>query len=628
MSQAEPAGAQQVQKSKVVLSLGSNVAPKMPTLQSAIGEIVLRNLGRILLVSPFYKTQPWGVEDQDWYVNACLVMETELEPLALLKSLQTIENDYGRVREVKWGPRSLDLDILLFEHHDEYNHPDLKIPHPHMTAREFVLRPLADMLPWFAVEGATVQEHLTKLPSTGLIKLGTHEDPFEGIMDMYWKLSPRQITPGLDRVKSTMQGLLGEYESRLPPVIHIAGTNGKGSVAAILHKILNYAGKTVHRYTSPHLKSYNERIIIGMSEHENRFVSQREFEIAASRITPYIDKFFLSHFEALTCTALSIFADTPADFIILETGMGGRLDATNIFTRPVATAITSISYDHTEYLGDMIEAIAYEKAGIIKQGVPVVVGARDKDAQQVILDHAKEMHAAVSLLGRDWVIEKYDDADAYIIKDPNAPADAEEDDEKVVFLDILNLHGKHQLDNAGVAISLARLVLPELPCEDDMDDALSSINWPARLEQFDPLKSKINFPNDIDLTVDGCHNADGIINFILHMKQRQEQEKRPLTILFSCKNNRDLAEVFSLFADFEAEFIFMEQTYAQDQYTVEELQAVAVEYDISYKIEKTMLDVVKAIVIDPDYKSKRYAVCGSLYLCGAFFRLTQYRVEA
>lgn len=602
--------------SKVVISLGSNVAPKKATLQKALAEIVLRKIARVLMISPFYKTQPWGVEDQDWYLNGCCLLETHMNPLELLDALQKIETDYGRVRDIRWGPRTLDLDILFFENFDEYKDERLTIPHPYLTKRAFVLKPLIDLMPWGAVEGKSFIDYLKDLNDNSLIKLVPIEDDFEETLKLYWDdLCPTKITPGLNRVEAALEAL-GSPHKNLPSVIHIAGTNGKGSTAAILMAVLRKAGKKVHRYTSPHLRRYNERYVIGMENGQSRFVQKNEFEVYASKLVPIIDKFKLSHFEALTILAFLLFSQNSADYVILETGMGGRLDATNVIAKPAMTIITSISMDHTEFLGDSIEAIAFEKAGIIKKNVPLVVSTRNQDAAKVVCDMAEQLKAPVYKLGEAWDIKLVDDAEVFISTLTS----------REVFLDILNLNGVHQLDNAGAALMAAQILLGDnFLMDEELDEVLENIKWPARLEKLEQGVCKLKFPSNCEIIVDGCHNAEGMMSFTEQMLALNMMKPKKLVIFFSAKKGRNLQEVFSIFSRLNAHFIFIEDSGAREQYTAKELAEAAAYQDISFEVSKNWL-VMNNYVNNNDLDSIRFAVCGSLYFCGAFYNLIEYKM--
>lgn len=606
-----------MQTSKVLLSLGSNMPPKKIMLQKALGELVLRSLGNVLLVSPFYKSMPWGNENQDWYVNACVLLETTLTPLELLDQLQKIENDYGRVRTEKWGPRPMDLDIIMFEGVDSYQDDRLTLPHPHAHERLFVLQPLLDMLPWLHINGVHIKTFIDAIaPQTQVIeKLYFATDSYEEMINMYWGIPFYHINMGLERVENALSDL-GNPHLKLPPVIHIAGTNGKGSTAAILHRILQASGKKVHRYTSPHLRSYKERYIIGMEKGRNRFIADVEFEMMVAQIAPLVAKHRLTQFEALTVLAFVAFHANPADYIILETGMGGRLDATNLIAKPIATIITSISMDHMEYLGTMIESIAFEKAGIIKEKVPVIISARNPAVIPTLVDVAKKKNAPVRLVGQDWEIKIVDNAETFISTHG-----------REVFLDILNLKGVYQLDNAGAALEVAQLLLGnQFPDDDTLDDTLSTIIWPARLENLDLSKTTITFPKDIEFIVDGSHNADGLMHFVEYMKQLQIKSPKEMTIIFSCKEGRNLQEVFSLFSYLRPNFIFIENHAAIGQVPLRDLADMATRYGFKNRIVHDWM-FLKELQQDKEIAHKRYAVCGSLYFCGAFYNVLDYRID-
>ena len=243
------------------------------------------------------------------------------------------------------------------------------------------------------------------------------------IVERLHGLHPRLIDLSLDRLR-VLLAKLGHPERRLPPVIHVAGTNGKGSTCAFIRAMAEAAGWGAHIYTSPHLVRYNERFRVAGS-----LVSDRALIDALERVEQINAGAAITVFEVITATALDLFARSPADVCVLEVGLGGRGDATNVVERPAACAITSISLDHRDLLGDTLKAIAAEKAGIIKPGVPVAVGAQDPAALDVILTRAATLHAPVLLRGRDWDVDG--------LPTPGLP-------------------GAHQLENAGIAVAALR----------------------------------------------------------------------------------------------------------------------------------------------------------------------------
>ena len=612
---------------KVLLSLGSNIPPKKSLIQQAIAEIVKRKIGRILMISPFYKTAPVGNEKQDWFVNCCVLLETQQKPLKVLEEIQNIENDLGRIRHEKWSARTIDIDIILFElpKEDEEkfkDHPTLKIPHPEMKNRAFVLRPMFDLMPWLTFDGLSLPDLIAQTDYQSVEMLVNKTDIYEEIMDMYWKLEPRGIDLGLERIKYCCE-LMGNPHLKLPPVIHIAGTNGKGSTAAILHNLLASMGKKVHRYTSPHLISYCERFIIGLNDGAKRYISVEEFEIIVARIAPYVAKCKLSHFEALTMVAYLLFSETPADYVILETGMGGRLDATNIIPKPVATIITTISRDHTEYLGDMIEAIAHEKAGIIKPNVPIIVSAQFPDAVNVISQRANNLNAPLMRINHEWSIVEIQEPDDDIKIDSFLYNNLE------VFLDLLSLQGSYQLENAGAALATLIAILGEnnLPDTEIIDDGLSTVFWPARLETLTAENCSLPISHHTEFIVDSAHNPEGLFSLIDHIKTLDKNVGHKETyFIVSFKNGRDLHEVFTILSSIPAHFIFVKSHYAHEQCSIQDLIKAAVSYGLNYDVVENW-QFLASLFEDPDIDKKRYVITGSIYFIGSFYKMIDYQIK-
>lgn len=611
---------------KALLSLGSNISPKKSTIQQAIAEIIKRKIGRILMIAPFYKTDAVGTEKQDWFVNTCILIETSQSPLQLLESLQAIENDFGRVREKKWAARTLDIDIILFElQKDEEEkfakNPTLTIPHPEMKNRAFVLRPMFDLMPWLIFDGEPLSNLIEKTNHQGIELLVNKSDIHEEIMDMYWDLEPRGINLGLERIKQCAE-LMGNPHLKLPPVIHIAGTNGKGSTAAILHSLLAHTGKKVHRFTSPHLLSYSERFILGLNDGGKRYISVDEFEILVSRMAPYVKQCKLSHFEALTMMAYLLFSETPADYVILETGMGGRLDATNIIPNPIATIITTISRDHTEYLGDMIEAIAYEKAGIIKANVPVIVSAQFPAAVDVITERARMLNAPLFRINHEWSIAEIFEPEQNIKIDSFIYKNEE------IFLDLLSLQGSHQLENAGAALAtlIALMGKNNLPNPEVFDDALSNVRWPARLEHLQSQDCNLPLDENVEFIVDSAHNAEGLFSLVDYLKNLNEASYKDTYFIISFKNGRDLYEAFAVLAAFPAHYIFIRTHYAHEQCKPEDLERCAIGYGLKYQIVENWQFLI-SLFQDADMLKKRYVVTGSIYFIGAFYKMIDYQIK-
>ena len=330
-------------------------------------------------------------------------------------------------------------------------------------------------------------------------------------------LYPQLIDLSLGRLERLL-GRLGHPERRLPPVVHVAGTNGKGSTAAFVRAMAEAAGWRVHVYTSPHLVRFNERIRIagGLVGDEVLADALEELERinAGEPITV---------FEMTTSAALFLFAAEPADLCVLEVGLGGRFDATNVVPPPTACAITSISLDHQEFLGESLAAIAFEKAGIIKPGAPVATGQQEPEALAVIAGEAKAKGAHLSARGEAW--DFYPFANRFQFRSASATLD----------LPAPSLPGLHQHDNAGIAIATARAAQLDLP-DTAIAAGLVAAEWPARLQH---LRGRLagRLPASFSLWLDGGHNPGAGAALAEHLAQWRHQ---PLHLIVGMKEGKDI----------------------------------------------------------------------------------------
>jgi len=339
----------------------------------------------------------------------------------------------------------------------------------------------------------------------------------EAILDRLHALHPKLIDLSLDRMHRLLAAL-DHPERALPPVIHVAGTNGKGSTCAFLRAMAEAAGQCVHVYSSPHLVRFHERIRLGGTLVDEAALAatfeEVEMRNAGAPITV---------FEITTAAALLLFARQPADLLVLEVGLGGRFDATNVIDRPVATAIASVSMDHMEFLGDTLPAIAAEKAGIIKPGVPCATGAQEPAALAVIAGHAAAVGAPLFARGRAWDVAavpgrlRYTDAAG--ILDLPRPA----------------LPGRHQYDNAGLAIAALSAWAPPWLDRGCIVAGLAGAEWPARLQRLEGAVAA-RLPAPWEVWLDGGHNpgaglalaeqadawADRPLHLVVGMKQGKE----------------------------------------------------------------------------------------------------------
>jgi len=304
------------------------------------------------------------------------------------------------------------------------------------------------------------------------------------ILQRMMAMHPKVIDLTLDRMHDLLPAL-GNPQAHVPPIIHVAGTNGKGSTQAMIRAGLEAAGKVVHAYTSPHLARFHERIRVA-----GQIISESDLTAILDECERACQGRSITFFEVTTAAAFAAFARTPADFTLLEVGMGGRFDATNVFENPLLTIITPISFDHQQYLGNSLPEIASAKAGIIKRRIPCIVGPQPDDVLAVIEAEAARHHAPLLVHGQHWHAQA--ERGRLIFQDETGLMD----------LPLPNLPGPHQIENAGAAImALRHLGYSETACE----AAVTRAFWPARMQRLrvGPL---VDSAPKAELWLDGGHN--------------------------------------------------------------------------------------------------------------------------
>ena len=319
--------------------------------------------------------------------------------------------------------------------------------------------------------------------------MSDHLHPHDAALERLKSLHPQLIDLSLDRILPLLQAL-GRPQDKLPPVIHVAGTNGKGSTVAFLRAIAEAAGLTAHVLTSPHLVRFVERIrVAGRLIEETALAEILERVEAANAGRP------ITFFEITTVAALLAFAETPADLCLIEVGLGGRFDATNVIEHPAVTVITPVDYDHQDFLGSEISRIAWEKAGIIKPGRPVVSAHQQAEAALVIEAEADKLGAPLRMAGLDF--DAYGQAGRLIVQIG----------ERLYDLPPPNLVGPHQFGNAGVAVAAALALNDPRITEAALAEGVSHAVWPARMQRLiaGPLAEKAA-ARGADLWLDGGHN--------------------------------------------------------------------------------------------------------------------------
>ena len=406
-------------------------------------------------------------------------------------------------------------------------------------------------------------------------------------------LHPKIIDLTLDRVWRLLDAL-GNPHLSMPPVIHIAGTNGKGSTQSMVRAGLDGAGRIAHAYTSPHLARFHERIRLA-----GDLISEPHLTEVLDECYAANDGGNITYFEITTCAALLAFSRTPADFTLLEVGLGGRLDATNVLETPALTVITPVSIDHQQFLGETLKEIAGEKAGIIKKGVPCVVGPQPDEAMDVIEARAASLGAPLMTYGQHWHV--WQERGRLIYQDENGLLD----------LPMPALLGAHQVMNAGAAIATLRVLgFGEAACE----AAMTNAEWPARMQRLKtgPL---IEAAAGAELWLDGGHNAAAGVALADVLTTLP---KRSTHLICGMLNTKDIAGYLCPLAEqadsLTAVSIPGEANTLPAETTAEVAKSVGLTAETAENVAGALAAIVKK---EP---SARVLICGSLYLAGSVLR--------
>lgn len=357
-------------------------------------------------------------------------------------------------------------------------------------------------------------------------------DATSPILERIAALHPKRIDLSLDRLERLLAAL-DHPERRLPPVVHIAGTNGKGSVTAMLRAMANAAGKRAHVYTSPHLVRFNERIRLGDAT-GGTLVDDETLAGALVRAEEANAGAPITFFEITTAAAFVLFAEHPAEVLLLETGLGGRLDATNVVERPMVCVITSVGIDHVGFLGPTLTEIAAEKAGIIKQHVPVVSAPQKSEVAAVLERHAARRQAPLHLGAADWSVGEENGRLVY------------QDENGLLDLPPPRLAGHHQFINAGTALAAAR-VSGFVSDPAHLEGGLTTVEWPGRLQRLTRGRVVDLAPPGAEVWLDGGHNADAGEVVATAMADLEERVSRPLFLIAGMLTTKDPAAFFHAF---------------------------------------------------------------------------------
>lgn len=428
----------------------------------------------------------------------------------------------------------------------------------------------------------------------------------ESIVARLMALHPKRIDLSLDRVQRLLASL-GHPEQKLPPVIHVAGTNGKGSTIAFLRAILEAAGKRVHAYTSPHLVRFNERFRIGASG-EGHLVSDDELSAILEECERANAGAPITAFEITTAAGLLIFARHPADVLLMEVGLGGRLDATNVIDHPLATIITRISIDHTDFLGDSLEKIAAEKAGILKRGVPAVIASQNREALAVIERQAGRLGAPLKIAGEDWTATEERGRLVY------------QDEAGLLDLPAPRLYGRHQFENAGLAIAALRATRQFAIPGAAFDAGMTKAEWPARLHRLAHGRLVELAPTGSELWLDGGHNPDGGRAVAAALADLEERVSRPLVLVVGMLASKDCEGFLGNFAGLARRLIAVPIPGAEKGLSPETVADIARSIGLSATSRDNLaeaFDAARKLDLEPP---PRILITGSLYLAGEVLR--------
>jgi dihydrofolate synthase/folylpolyglutamate synthase len=425
----------------------------------------------------------------------------------------------------------------------------------------------------------------------------------DAIVARLTRLHPKLIDLSLDRMLRLL-AQLDHPERKLPPVIHVAGTNGKGSTMAFMRAILEAAGLAVHVYTSPHLVRFNERFRLGMRGQSGALISEDTLMQALTECERANDGQPITVFEITTAVGLLLFSRHPADVLLLEVGLGGRLDATNVIDHPLASVITPVSLDHVDFLGNDIESVAGEKAGIIKAGAPVFVAAQRREALAVIERRAARMVAPIRIAGEDWTATEERGRLVY------------QDEDGLLDLPAPKLLGRHQFENAGLAIATLRgvagLKLPQAAFEAGVVDA----DWPARLQRLSQGTLAALVPPGGELWLDGGHNPDGSRATAAALADLEERVSRPLVLVVGMLSTKDAPGFLGNFAGLARHVVAVPVPGHEASIAPEEIGGIARASGIPAVARDSVEEALTAIAsleLDPP---PRILITGSLYLAG------------
>lgn len=447
---------------------------------------------------------------------------------------------------------------------------------------------------------------------------GASQDPsvearLDAILQHLYSFYHVEIELDLSRTYRFLEAL-GNPHLRLPRVVHVAGTNGKGSTIAALRALLEASGQTVHVYTSPHLVHVTERIRLA-----GELISSEALIDLLTECIEINQNRPITFFEMFTCAALLGFSRAPADWLILETGMGGRLDTTNVIAAPAATVITTLSYDHMKFLGDTLSKIAREKAGIMKPGVPCIIGHQfPQGLAEGVLEVMSEVSQALSPAaplvreGAEWgtdlesgqMLFRYGD-DSILTRKPV-------------------LYGNHQVWNAGAALAAFRVIAPEHFSSEIISTAMANIEWPGRLQTLENHVFQSLVPEDWEIIIDGGHNDSAGLVLAAQMEEWRKADSRPLHLVVAMVNRKDPAAFLKPLLPYTDSLTVTEIAGEATSFKTVELEAMAknISFESVYTATTAEQAIQNIITRNDSKRPSRILMTGSLFFMGNILKGT------
>ncbi len=418
------------------------------------------------------------------------------------------------------------------------------------------------------------------------------------LMARFLALHPKKIDLSLSRMEQILPKL-GDPHLRLPTTIHVAGTNGKGSTIAFMRAILEAAGKRVHVYTSPHLVRFHERIRLA-----GKLVDEDTLVAAFTRCEEANGGAPITVFEMTTAAALLLFAETPADVLLLEVGLGGRFDATNVIESPAASVITPVSLDHMEYLGDTVPKIAGEKAGILKRGTPAIFAEQSAEGLAVLEREARRKRSGAVLVGgQDF--RTYEEAGRLVFQDTEGMMD----------LPLPRLGGRHQHLNAATAIATLKAVFGDTIRQADIAKGLSRVDWPGRLQRLVGTTLKLA-PAGAEIWLDGGHNQDGGRVLSAAIAEMEARDPRPLVMIAGMLSTKDSTAFLGCFKGMAEELHAIGIAGQDAARSAEDTADQAGKAGLKASSANSLAEALARIGDRTWSKPPRILITGSLYLAG------------